>query len=334
MKREIKYDDYVALGWNAVPEEFQVDFLAYFKFLLDSDFRDLEEHLKTRLELKRFPKRSDKELLEGILAQSFNDLTKKRSNKNYYHCNAICLIRVLRKIFTADLYSCLTNPMLPKIVLDNYEHILKSILLDADDLCNLYDNNIKGDNTYHSSIDVRYVHSMSVHQVLRQSLFGQASFNSFADMEISASIAVIRQLVEFRLRRAFGVLAYIDEEKNLLPLDLSSIIDCLKKHREEIDFPIPLENIEQIYQWSNLYIHSGKQDYSWIPYFVEEQLRTFSFGVQKENGWAANNGIAATEKAIQEIHQELIGQLNKPNVNTCGCRPECEIRQQSGQESE
>ena len=50
---------------------------------------------------------------------------------------------------------------------------------------------------------------MSVHQVLRQSLFGQASFDSFADMEISASIAVIRQLVELRLRRAFGVLAYI-----------------------------------------------------------------------------------------------------------------------------
>ena len=47
MKREIKYGDYMALGWNTVPEELQVDFLAYFKFLLDSDFRDLEEYLKT-----------------------------------------------------------------------------------------------------------------------------------------------------------------------------------------------------------------------------------------------------------------------------------------------
>lgn len=130
---------------------------------------------------------------------------------------------------------------------------------------------------------------MSVHQVLRQSLFGQASFDSFADMEISASIAVILQLVELRLRRAFGVLAYIAEEKNLLPLDLSSVIDCLKKYKAEIDFPIPLENIEQIYQWSNLYIHSGKQDHSWIPYFVEEQLRTFGFGERKENGWADRN---------------------------------------------
>ena len=71
-----------------------------------------------------------------------------------------------------------------------------------------------------------------------------------------------------------------------------------------------------------------------VPYFVEEQLRTFSFGGQKENGWAANNGIITTETVIREIHQELIGQLNKPNVQICSCRPECEIRRQSGQESE
>lgn len=127
MKNKIEYDDYLILGGNALPEELQMDFLAYFQFLLDSDFRDLEERLKTKLELKRFPKRSDKELLEGILAQSFNDLAKKRNNKNYYHCNAICLIRVLRKIFTAELYDCLVKSKPPKIVLDNYEHILKNM---------------------------------------------------------------------------------------------------------------------------------------------------------------------------------------------------------------
>lgn len=70
-------------------------------------------------------------------------------------------------------------------------------------------------------------------------------------MEISASIAVIRQLIEIKIRRAFSFVAYIDSQGNLNPLDVSRILDIVKCYKKEINFPIPIENIELIYKRRN-----------------------------------------------------------------------------------
>lgn len=325
MKKDIKFEDYVFLGANALCKEMQISFLDYFKYLLDSDFMDLEEKLKTTFEISKFENRSDQEVIEGILPTSLNDLEKKRKNKNYYICNTSCLLAVIRKIFSKDLYDGLNNCDVSEISLYNYEHILKWFLLDACELENIYNNSIKCDFKYRSYFDSRYVPSMSIHQILRQSLFGQVSMDSFADMEISASIAVIRQLIELRIRRAFGVLAYIDEGKNLIPLDLSSLFQCLEKHKKDIQFPVDLKSIERIYKWSNMYIHSGKGDFSWIPYFINEYLKDFSFGKMKNNSWDVNNGICTTQSTIDQIHNELTSLQSTKKVSIYGCKPECQI---------
>ncbi|RKI77195.1 hypothetical protein D7V83_18790 [bacterium 0.1xD8-71] len=326
MKKEIRYEDFIFLGGNALSENLRVDFMDYFKYLLDSDFVAVEDSLKDRMEMKNFPKRSDQQIIEGIVAVTLKDLEKKRKDKNYYICNALCLLQVIRRIFSIDLYNRLNGKDVPQIILHNYEHILKWILLDSQELCNLYCNIIKNDYKYPSNIDSRYVHYVSVHQVLRQSLFGQFSLNSFADMEISAAIAVIRQLIEFRMRRAFGTLSYIDAQGNLLPLELSLVFECLKKHKDDIYLPISLENVERIYKWSNLYIHSGKQDFSWMPYFVEQVLKPLTFGERESCGWDVKNGIKASRKVIDQIYQELITLSKKPDVKIYACKPECILK--------
>lgn len=234
MKNEIEYKDYIFLGADALGENMQIEFLDYFKYLLDTDFGAVEDNLKEGLEIKSFPKRSNQQIIEGILSVTLKDLEKKRKDKNYYICNALCLLQVIRKIYSIDLFKSLNNKGIPQIILHNYEHVLKYILLDSQELCNLYCNIIKDDYEYQCNIDSRYIHYMSVHQVLRQSLFGQVSLNSFADMEISAAIGVIRQLIEFRIRRAFGTLSYIDDRGNLLPMELSLVFECLKKHKDDI----------------------------------------------------------------------------------------------------
>lgn len=187
-----------------------------------------------------------------------------------------------------------------------YRDILKCLLLDAQELCNLYNTNIKQDNKNPCNIDSRYIHFMPLHQVLRQTLYTPYSYNSFSDLEICASIPVIRQLIEIRLRRAFGCMAYIDENENLVPLDMSTLLKSLKRHRTEITFPINLQSIERIYKWSNQYVHSGKEDFRWIPYFLEFVLRPLSFGNKDKHGFNIKNGISTTQAVIKQIHQELI----------------------------
>lgn len=210
--KEIKYGDYIFLGCNVIPGELQVSFLDYFKFLLDTNFEDLEKQLQESLEIKKFQQRSNEQIIEGIIATTPKELEKKRKNKNYYISNAVCLLKTIKEIFTEDLYNILSKEGTPQIMLHNYEHILKWMLIDSEELCNLYNNIMKSDFKYKVNIDNRYTHYMPIHQILRQSLFGQVSVHSFSDMDISASIAVIRQLIEIRIRRAFGVVSYIDSQ--------------------------------------------------------------------------------------------------------------------------
>lgn len=174
MKKEIRYEDFIFLGGNALSENLRVDFMDYFKYLLDSDFVAVEDSLKDRMEMKNFPKRSDQQIIEGIVAVTLKDLEKKRKDKNYYICNALCLLQVIRRIFSIDLYNRLNGKDVPQIILHNYEHILKWILLDSQELCNLYCNIIKNDYKYPSNIDSRCtlcVSSSSIETITIWSVF-------------------------------------------------------------------------------------------------------------------------------------------------------------------
>jgi len=332
MKQEIEYGDFYALDWNAIPEEMQVDFLRYLDYFIDKGIFELEERLTTQFGLKSLPKRKTDDILEGILACTPKELDTKRrekKKKNYYVCNAVCLLEVVKRIFDRNLYEALKSPSTPGIILHNYRHILKWILIDSEELCNQYANYVLGDTQYCSNINTRYIHYMPVHQVLRQALFGQVSYNSFADMEISASIAVIRQLIELRIRWAFGALAYVDKDSGgVVPLELSRLFNCIKRHKNEISFPLKIENIERIYKWANMYVHSGKCELSWIPYYVEATLRELSFGRMVENGWDVKNGISTSSEVIKMIHDELLEGHPKYEIFTC--KPECVILQQPG----
>lgn len=320
----MEYNDYFFLGCADSPEKNQANFLRYLDYFIDEGIKELEGKLTKTFRLKALPKRNPDHILEGILAYSPKDLDKKRTQENYYICNALCLLGVLKRIFCRNLYEYLKNPGMPGVVLNNYQDILRYILMDSEELCSLYSNCILNDTQYISNIDERYIQWISVHQVLRQTLFGQMSYNSFADMEISPSIAVIRQLIELRIRWAFGALSYIKEDTGeVIPLNLTKLFDCIGRHGDKIKFPLKLENIERIYKWSNMYVHSGKCDFSWIPYHIEFVLREFTFGHKTKTGRDMKNGIFTTDEIIRQIHDELLNEQH--GCILLSCEPQCNI---------
>ena len=70
----------------------QVDFLDYLKYFVESGATILEKQLIEKFNVKSLPKRNANQIIEGVLACSPTDLERKRKNKNYYLCNAVCLI--------------------------------------------------------------------------------------------------------------------------------------------------------------------------------------------------------------------------------------------------
>ena len=314
MTQPIKFNDFYFLGFNALSKEVQVDFLPYFKYLLDTDFAELEDMLKQRLEIKRLNKLTDDDIIAGAIADTLQDAKKKRKNKNYYMCNMVCLMKTIRRIFDSQLYSLLSGNNVPPLAIHNYRYVLWALLTDAEQLGNLYENEMKGDYTYRCNIGRKRVHYMAVHQLLRQSLFGQESAHSFADMETSSAILLIRQLIEIRIRRAFGAVAYLDANDTVQPLDLSRVFDAIRKHKTQIQFPVKLENIERIYKWANLYTHSGQCEFAWLPYYVEWFLRPLTFGEKRGDRWDVRNGIVIEKGVIEEIQSDLLVDKNGTTV--------------------
>lgn len=329
-RRKVEYGDYLLMTCveedkECMPHEvvrnMSVTFMEYFEYMLNNEFGEIEEHLLKSLQLKKWCNYSDDEVIDSILAKTNMERINKKKQKDYYNANGKCAIDILKFIFTQDLYEKLK--LEPAFVKNNYYHILKYIMIDIDQLINEYEKNIKNSNKYCSNPH-RPIHTMALHNVLRQSAYGRASFHSFADIEIDASIAVVRQMIELRMRRAFASLAFIDTNENIYPLNLSRVFDILKKYNN-IVYPRKLTSIERIYKWSNLYIHLGVGDYAWITYFLERYLRPFSFGERKSDGsWSYANGIRLPKETFEKIEQDIAALNSKFEVFKC--EPECEIK--------
>lgn len=328
--KKIEINDYLLMSCDEtdktrIVNEFfkskSVTFIEYFEFLLNGGFDELENQLLSHMGLKNWPRITDDDVVCSILPKSEIERINKRKNKDYYIANGYCAITILKQIFTKNLYDSVSR--LSSVHYQTYFQILNAIMCDIDQLKNLYNIEIMNDNKYFATVN-RPIHAMELHNVLRQAAYGNISFHSFADFEISASIAVIRQIIELRIRRAFGVLAYYDEHNsNIHPLKMSKVFEILKRYTD-ISFPNKLCYIERIYQWSNLYVHSGKCDWAWIIYFLERYLRTLSFGTQKANGnWSYCNGITVSKETLEKIQND-IGDLN-PEFKLLKCDPECEI---------
>lgn len=315
LKKEIKYEDYVFMCVNESEKEkiynpyikaTSVTFIEYFEYLINTKFSDVEKTLFEGLDIKKLQNRTDDELIEGILILTDKEKEKRMKDRNYYMCNAICSYKMLKSIFTIELLNMLKHENVQPIALHNYCHILKYFLMDIEQLINEYQNNVKNNFKYRANSS-RIIHTMSLHNILRQSLYGQVSIHSFSDVEIDASISVIRQMIELRIRRAFGVIAVMDGLGKIKPLDMTKIFEVLNKYGGNIQFPVKLSSIERIYRWANLYIHSGRGGYSWLPYFIEVFLRDFSFGVAKEDkSWSYKNAIKTSRETLAIIQEELL----------------------------
>lgn len=333
-KKQIRVCDYHLMSCderdkNSFTEEFfkdqSVTFIEYFHFLLNGGFDELENELLAHFSLKRWCKMTNDDIVNSVLPKTNKDRIKKISNKDYYIANGYCALATLKRIFTQKLYDLLKNQ--PAIYYHIYYQMLKSMLFDLESLKIQYSNNLKKDYTYSSYSGA--IHTLRLHNVLRQTLYGHYSYHSFSDLEISESVAVIRQMIELRIRRAFGIIAYSDKDGDIHPLNMSFIFPVLKKHINDIEFSVDLNCVERIYCWGNLYMHSGIEDWSWLPYFLEDYLKPLTLGVQHSDGaWDCNNGIVVSSIVISKIQQEIKNLKNDSGIDfdVITCDPQCEVR--------
>jgi len=170
-------------------------------------------------------------------------------------------------------------------------------------------------------------HLMAFYQGARQTIYGHGTWNlSFADNHSDLATATIRQAVEIRLRRAFGVTAKVSRfDGSIHPIPLTDLLDAIDVQKAHVTFPILFENIKRINGWANMYLHSALKLYAWSPPRVLAFLRVFLLG-GKAPGWhhTSKAGVAmdrATFDAVRQFivlkHQSSAFDLDFPRPESC-----------------
>jgi len=278
-----------------------------FKRLVSVELDWYEKEAIALLGKKRLPSLKDDQLIQQMLAKSPNDEKKKLADPAYYTANVVAYLKVCRELLHPDFikhFEVVPGSEIDELVVYNYHRLFQGLLFDSLVLLNEFAVRVKGVPEPYGCGKNLWQHHMTMYQSLRQSIFGQASFHSFIEVESDLAISIIRQIVELRVRRAFGVLGWFQPTtQSLEPLAMSKLFEEINKHKSDVDLSIPLECLIRIYGWSNIFLHTGIKEYAWKSMVVKEYLKEFCLG--KRNQYNLNGGVVVTKSVLAAIVASL-----------------------------
>ncbi len=256
----------------------------------------------------KFPRpRSMEWLVRSGIAGTEKEYKKIIAEHDYYRANAFWFLEevdcIVETTPVGDGYSKLA------IVYGQTLHFVESLIRDSLVL-------LRECASLLSGLDESGVHKNPVTQLsefyvtARYLIYDAVAVGHHSDV----SISVIRQALEIRVRRAFGIIAKADPSGTEHPVSLSEIIAVLKG--KKIDMAVPLSSLKRINGWANMYLHSGIKEYSWVAPRILEYLATFLLG-RPAPGYLAtsNGGVITDEETFREIREQLEQR----------CRPDYEL---------
>jgi hypothetical protein len=296
-----------------------------FTLLLSNELQWYEKEAVRLLGKKRLPTVKDDQLIQQILPKSPNDAGQQSAGPTYYAANVVAYLKVCRGLLSQEFIERFDSKSpLDGLVIYNYHRLFQGLLFDSLVLLNEYCENVERATGVYGCGRNPLQHHATLYQSLRQAIFGQRSFHSCIEVEPALAISIIRQLVELRIRRAFGVLGwYQPASQSIEPLPMGTLFEEIAKHRDDIDLSMPLECLTRIYGWSNIFLHSGIKDHSWKPLFVKEYIKEFCLG--KQNPYNVNGGVVVTKAALAEIVASL-NVRHPAGAIVLECSPEAIIR--------
>lgn len=289
-------------------------------FLRKDGLHSYQNHVQELFGIKKVPKWNYDKLTELTIYKSYSDKNKKETDpKQKYHlANALCFLRVTQTIFDDDFRKRLIEFDPNKkgdLLIVNYIKLLKHLLWDAVFILDVCES--KKCSVERSFFRSETMHPFDFFLLLEQSIFGQYSFHSYSDKSENLSMAVIRMMIESRLRRAFDYYGTIDRASGQFrELPMADLFDVLSKSSQKhpaIDFLKKSPNLERIYQWTCLYIHGGHRDLTWKPIVVMNYLRDIMTHTVKGNSTSVDYGIAMPRRVLEDIRDLLKEKVSAKN---------------------
>lgn len=249
------------------------------------------------------------------LACTEADCTKKRASScfNYYRANAFWFLEEVDHIVirtpNVDESYCDLN-ILYNQTLEFIRRLIEDSLVLLTECANLRSGS-DGPGLYKSPL------------TLPRDFYVTAQYLIYGGFIVSdnpdASISIIRQALEVRLRQAFGVVVKVDDSGNQFPISLSEIIKVLEQFSKKIEMGrITLPLLKRINSWANMYLHSGIKQYGWVSPRVLNYLSDFLVGGDLAHGYLStvDSGISTDKKTFEKVRAELERQCKPCTLHT------------------
>lgn len=250
------------------------------------------------------PNLPDDKLIEQAYPKSLNEIEKKQGQLAFYSSNAKIFSEICSLVAEAVANASADDPRSEVFASQHYS-LLRNMVLDAlvllDDWAALTQGAPAmygiGKNPFHDSFQIS--------QATQQLMFGGSPLFAFSDLATDSGTALLRVALETRIRFGFGLLGVLDlSNRTVLPLNMSTILEAIKHHESKFKLAVPLQHIERIYGWSNIYVHVGLKHFTWSPIFALKYLNPLLRGGKYPGGDSVHAGVYIDKATLLDVQKE------------------------------
>lgn len=168
------------------------------------------------------------------------------------------------------------------------------------------------------------LHSAEIFSASRMLLRNRIIEKTMGDFVVRpTSVFLLRQSIELRLKNAFGIFQVTDLSGKILKnFPLSVLFSLIKSSSSSVTLPMKVSLVQNIYKWSNYYIHLGVVPQIWEIEWAHHVLRPLFASGKYKNTKSIFGSIKIkrtfydeVEKNIREIYRNdkiLIERLPSP----------------------
>ncbi|MBD2458177.1 DUF2934 domain-containing protein [Nostoc sp. FACHB-87] len=211
------------------------------------------------------------QIAESIYYTTPSDYENKINNIAYYRGNCSAFNLVIRNILERLQSQNIRNSASVKM-----RGLIRKCILNSLLLMNDY-SNMKDKNILFPEISLTKNPDYSLYyDTCEQIIFGELQFDEPSDQS-EVSPVLIRVMIELRLKWSMGISGYIVSKS---PGNMSDFLEVYRTfiNSNKISVHPRFDVVKRIYEWGNIYIHTGIRSYSWLTEFAVNLLAPLFYG--------------------------------------------------------
>ncbi|WP_156110355.1 hypothetical protein [Brevibacillus thermoruber] len=227
----------------------------------------------------------------------------------WVNINLISLIKSIKRI-QEKIINWLQNN---QKVLEGELLFLEEMIFDSIEFLNLSFECMTGINSGNGTHRRRNIRSHEIFCASKNILRKEIFRNDI--VAIPSSVFFIRQVIEIRLKNAFGIVSIRDKDGNLKKITGENFLALVDEKSSEIEFPVKKSLVKKIHSWTNYYIHNAIIYYTWQIEWAHYMLEPlFVPGEVGGVGWNISGSIKMKRSYYNNVEQKIAELFNEEGL--------------------